>query len=335
VMSEYGPDNFVPNGYIPQKDDAQTTQNSPRKRSRNLPLVPCTIRQIMNASQITSEDDDFLIDGQVVYQVCVVGLIIQSNPTQNHLNYQIDDSTGLLDVGIWIDNEPTLFVQNMNPEWGQGRYVRVIGTIKAFGTKKTLIATRLNVVEFPNEISYHHLECLYTHIKNTNVQEAPPPPVHVPPVHAPPPVGGQQFRGQSYQSGSSARGNLMNQFGHAQQQQHHPPQQQHHPPQQPQLKYNQVSHQQQQQSHNLQPYQSAQSNLQQEKRGSIFSKLQNSIMNVMKLGHPQNGMSLKECAQRLKNVASESEILSSIEFLCNEGHLFSTIDDQHFAPTGS
>jgi replication factor A2 len=274
----------------------------------------------MNASQITSEDDDFLIDGQVVYQVCIVGLIITTNPQPSNYNYQIDDSTGLLDVRIWIDNEPTVYVQQMNQEWAQGRYVRVIGNIKAFGPKRTLIASRLNLVEDPNEICYHHLECLHSHIKNTIIPDPPqvPPPVQHNVGH----------RGQTHLQ-PAARTNLMNQF--QQQQQHHPPQQQ-------QQKYN-PSHQQQshQQSHQ-QPlsHQSAQSHLQQEKRsGSIFNRIQNSVMNVMKVGHPQNGMSLKECAQRLKNMATEAEIRSTIEFLCNEGHLFSTIDDQHYAPTGS
>jgi len=303
------PYEFVPsNGYMPRDDDpTQATQNSPRKRSRNLPLMPCTIRQIMGSQQISSDEDDFIIDKQIINQVCIVGLIISTNPQPQHYNYQIDDSTGLLDVRIWIDKDPSEYVRQMNEQWGQGRYVRVIGVIKAFGPKRTLIATRLNLVEDPNEISYHHLECLYIHLKNTMsglVGLVPPPAVQ---VHVPQP----HTRGGASSQGG-ARGNLMHQF--VQQAQKPPPplqQQQQRPSQQPQ------------------------SHLQQQKRSSIFNRVQNSIMSVMKLGHAQNGMSLQDCCNRLKNIASEAEIQNQIEFLCNEGHLFSTIDEQHFAPTGS
>jgi hypothetical protein len=304
---------------MPPKDDEGIygTQNSPRKRSRNLPLVPCTIRQILHAKQITSEDDDFLIDDQVVNQVSLVALIINFEQQPNHLNFQIDDATGVLDVRIWI--EPPSNVGYQQNEWTSGRYVRVIGNIKAFGPRKTLIAVRLNIVEDPNEITYHHLECIHVHMKNT----LSPPLVYPPVQQLPPP---QQF-------GIHSRTVIQNQSGGMRM--NHPANQLH----QPHFT---------QQKLNLPQNSTAQSYLQhppthqgmkQRPSSGIFNKIQQSVMDTIKFyGHSNNGMNVKECAKKLKekgNNFKEEDVFNTIKFLCDEGHLFTTIDGNHYAPTGA
>lgn len=72
---------------------------------RNQPLYPATIRQLLNAQQVTPDADDFHLNGQQLTQVCLIGQIVNSQPTQTHLNYSLDDSTGLIDVRLWVDQE--------------------------------------------------------------------------------------------------------------------------------------------------------------------------------------------------------------------------------------
>jgi len=352
MEDEYGPDEFVPkNGFIQKDDENYATQNSPRKRSRNLPLVPCTIRQILSAQQITLEDDDFLIDGQLVNQVSIVALIINSSPQPNHYNYQIDDATGVLDVRIWIDNEPPYYVQSQSSEWTSGRYVRVMGNIKAFGVRRTLIAVRLNIVEDPNEITYHHLECLYIHMKNTvlNIPQSLPPPVAVQQQQQHQQTLPNNRSGSTYHPPQSG-GRAGNQPQHQQQQQQHQyqHQQQHqqHPP--PQQYQQQQQHQQQQHQSSVSSYSpqkkmaTTQSHLQQQPQlqqpKKRINSIQQAIVDTIKLGNKNNGMSIKDCAKNLKmkgTPMTEQDLCKTIKFLCDEGFLYSTIDEQHYAPTGA
>jgi len=284
-----------------QDDENFATQNSPRKRNRNLPLLPCTILQVHNAQQIQSEDDEFLIDGQLIYQVCIVALISKTNNQTNQLNYELDDATGVLDVRIWMDPEPPYYIQSQTQEWSSGRYVRVIGYIKAFQSKRTLITLRLNIVEDPNEIIYHHLECIHVHMKNTLLNTPPPvpPPVHHVP-HQPLPNMKSQNSQPGFRGGSNSNFKSPN------------------------------SHKQNFQTSPAQSYLQPVANI-------LFNKTQQAIMDTLKTGHKQTGMNIKDCLQKLKQrgiTMSEQELRKSIQFLCEEGHLYSTINEHHYAPTG-
>jgi len=141
---------------------------SPRKfatKNRNQPLVPTTIRQLLNSEQINPEYDDFVMNGQTINQVSVVALILNTNPQATNLNYLVDDGTGQIDVRIYINQEePNEYIQQKSVEWLEGCYVRVIGNLRAFGTKRSLVALRLILIEDFNEITYHFLECVYAHI---------------------------------------------------------------------------------------------------------------------------------------------------------------------------
>lgn len=49
----------------------------------------------------------------------------------------------------------------------QGKYVRVIGTMKSFNNKRSVNATVCNLVTDFNEVQYHLLEVMYVHLYHT------------------------------------------------------------------------------------------------------------------------------------------------------------------------
>jgi len=48
--------------------------------------------------------------------------------------------------------------------WEKTRYVRAVGTLHHFKSQRSLVTSRLILVEDSNEILYHHLDCLHSHL---------------------------------------------------------------------------------------------------------------------------------------------------------------------------
>ena len=61
-----------------------------------------------------------------------------------------------------MDSTNVLLRQN-----SQGKYVRVIGTMKSFNNKRSVNATICKVVTDFNEPQYHLLEVMYVHLYHT------------------------------------------------------------------------------------------------------------------------------------------------------------------------
>lgn len=63
-----------------------------------------------------------------------------------------------------------------------------------------------------------------------------------------------------------------------------------------------------------------------------LSALQTQVQTIIRSDHSEQGCSIDEICQRLKSVAPKA-IREAIEFLSSEGHIYSTIDDEHFQAT--
>jgi hypothetical protein len=49
----------------------------------------------------------------------------------------------------------------------EGMYVRVVGHLRSFANKRSVVAFRIQPITDSNEITYHYLETLYVHLGNT------------------------------------------------------------------------------------------------------------------------------------------------------------------------
>ncbi len=48
-----------------------------------------------------------------------------------------------------------------------GKYVRVIGHLRSFMNSRSILAFRIQVIQDENEITYHFLDVIHTHLYNT------------------------------------------------------------------------------------------------------------------------------------------------------------------------
>lgn len=63
-----------------------------------------------------------------------------------------------------------------------------------------------------------------------------------------------------------------------------------------------------------------------------FSPCQNAVRNYMNMPSGEMGHAIQDCIGALKSF-SETDIRAAIDFLSQEGHLYSTVDDEHFKST--
>jgi len=299
---------------------------SPRKKVREHCALPVTIKQLLQAQQRIPGEDEFTIDNREVQEVYIVGRIAKVLTSEaTSLNYLIDDGTGILDVRIWLAEDPGNYINIKSEEWLEGTYVRVIGNLRVFKSKRALVAFRLIRVEDFNEITYHHLECIYVHLYNlqggplaSNVSSSQSP-----------------VKPNIYNTTSSIKPNLDSPLK----------------PQMVPLKPIIKSPMKQQTPQalpkiqvpvkasiptNKSTYQPSSSSKTVLKNDPQLSSLQNSIMNIIRLKADQvNGISLEDLQRELKAEmgVKEDKVRQEVDFLMELGQIFSTIDDQHFQVT--
>ncbi|KAL8951694.1 MAG: hypothetical protein Q9222_002340 [Ikaeria aurantiellina] len=131
-------------------------------------LRPCTIKQIVDASQ-PHPDADFKIDDVEVQQITFVGQIRNISTQTTNITYKLDDGTGTVEVKQWIDaeNDPM-----DNARGGQAKtsglveneWARVWGRLKAFNNRRHVGAHVMRPVADKMDITFHLLEATYVHL---------------------------------------------------------------------------------------------------------------------------------------------------------------------------
>ncbi|KAL8913904.1 MAG: hypothetical protein Q9171_001397 [Xanthocarpia ochracea] len=131
-------------------------------------LRPCTIKQVLDASQ-PHPDADFKIDDVEVQQLTFVGQIRNISTQTTNITYKLDDGTGTVEVKQWIDSEAsTMDLEGGNSKNNAGlvenEWARVWGRLKAFNNRRHVGAHVIRPVTDKMEITYHLLEATYVHL---------------------------------------------------------------------------------------------------------------------------------------------------------------------------
>jgi replication factor A2 len=302
---------------------------SPRKKVREHCALPVTVKQLLQAQQRIPGEDEFTIDNREVQEVYIVGIIskfLASSTTS--LNYLIEDGTGLIDVRIWLAEDPGNYINIQSEQWLEGAYVRVIGNLRVFKSKRTLVAFRLIRIEDFNEITYHPLECIYAHLYNLQ--------------------GGPLASNVSRISGSQSpvKPNIYSNTTSSIKPNLDSPLKSQIMPLKPII--NSPMKQQTPQAlpkvqvpvkssipTNKSTYQPASSKTV-FKNDPQLSPLQNSIMHIIReKADKVNGISLENLQKELKAElgVKEDKVRHEVDWLMELGQIFSTIDDQHFQVT--
>lgn len=157
--------NYGDGGFNQDHDSFQNDQPSSQKQQLRTSLTPVTIKQINESTQ-PIPDSEFQINGVVLNMVSFCGVIRKVENTSSAIVLTLEDGTGSIDIRRWIDANVTTADEEANIYLAlQDKYVLVTGALKEFNQKKNIQNTTIREVKDHNELVYHNLSVIYTHIK--------------------------------------------------------------------------------------------------------------------------------------------------------------------------
>lgn len=131
-----------------------SNSNRQRKSYGEQTFIPVTVTML---HQARSEGDDnglVLADGRPLHHVKFVGAVRSVDDMSTASIYQIEDGTGLIDVKQWSDGTVDCSAK-------EHVYVSIVGQLKEFDSKKTIVADSMRQVTDANELTHHMLEVVY------------------------------------------------------------------------------------------------------------------------------------------------------------------------------
>ncbi|XP_035527725.1 replication protein A 32 kDa subunit isoform X1 [Morone saxatilis] len=237
-------------------------------RTRATQIIPCTVSQLMSASQA---DEAFRVGDVEVAQVTIVGIIRSTDKSMTNIQYKVDDMTGApMDVKQWVDTEDPSVDSSVLPP---GTYVKVSGNLRSFQNHRSVVAFGVRPLEDMNEITSHMLEVVQAHMALSKPQST---------------------------SVSGAGGGVSSNIT---------------PASRPVMESTGGS------------YAGANNMV-----NNGLSANQNQVLSLIRSCPDPQGISIQDLKQRLSGI-SLGVIKQAVEFLSNEGHIFSTIDEDHYKST--
>lgn len=236
-------------------------------RTRATQIIPCTVSQLMSASQT---DEAFKVGDVEVAQVTIVGVIRSTDKSMTNIQYKVDDMTGApMDVKQWVDTEDPSVDSTVLPP---GTYVKVSGNLRSFQNHRSVVAFGVRPLEDMNEITSHMLEVVQAHMMLSKPQSS---------------LGGGVSSNDTPMSRPSVErtGGMGGGYAGAN-----------------------------------------------DMTNNGLSANQNQVLSLIRSCPDQQGISIQDLKQRLSGI-SLAVIKQAVEFLSNEGHIFSTIDEDHYKST--
>ncbi|XP_020795981.1 replication protein A 32 kDa subunit [Boleophthalmus pectinirostris] len=242
-------------------------------RTRATQIIPCTVSQLMSASQA---DEAFKVGDVEVAQVTIVGIIRSTDKSMTNIQYKVDDMTGApMDVKQWVDTEDPSVDNTVLPP---GTYVKVSGNLRSFQNHRSVVAFSVRPLEDMNEITSHMLEVVHAHMALCKPQSMTS-------------AGGMNSSMASMSRTSMGNMGSMGGMGGGG------------------------------------GYPGANNMV-----NNGLSASQNQVLSLIRSCPDQQGISIQDIKQRLSGM-SINIIKQAVEFLSNEGHIFSTIDEDHYKST--
>ncbi|XP_057689498.1 replication protein A 32 kDa subunit [Corythoichthys intestinalis] len=231
-----------------------------KSRTRASQIIPCTVSQLMSASQV---DEVFKVGEVEVSQVTIVGVIRITDKSMTNIQYKVDDMTSApMDVKQWVDTEDPSVDGSVLPP---NTYVKISGNLRSFQNHRSVVAFSVRPVEDMNEITSHMLEVVQAHMALSKDQNS-----------------GNYMSSVSRPVTSSSMDTS---------------------------------------------YMGAHDTV-----NNGLSANQNQVLSFIKSCQDPLGVTLQDLRTRLSHISLPA-LKQVLEFLGNEGHVFSTIDEDHYKST--
>jgi len=195
-------------GYSSQQGSGQIAR--PRKAYDEQTLIPVTVRMVLDSCADGAGGSVTLADGRPLHQVKLVAAIRSVTENSTFILYEIEDGTGLTEIKDWInESNDCAAVAEMRRQLKDGAYVRVIGQVKEYEGKKSVLAHSIRTLSTGNELTHHMLEVVYSAMRTKNQNSI---------VTSAAPMAGNNMgtmggvgnRGAVYEMGGAGSGNALN-----------------------------------------------------------------------------------------------------------------------------
>jgi len=143
----------------PVSSDGDNRKGMPQQRN----IIPVTIRMALDVKFQGSSDDSMLLrDGRILNFVKLVCAIRSVEENSTKVKFQVEDGTGLIEVVLWHDPMDCEAMTEIRMSASvENTYVRVIGQLKTFEGRISLVGHRVERVSTCNELTHHMLEVMY------------------------------------------------------------------------------------------------------------------------------------------------------------------------------
>jgi len=130
------------------------------KRSGTQSLRPVTIASLYLADQAHPEAE-FVLHGKELSMITFIGVVRTIARHTTSVQYGLEDGTGKIDCRHYMENADD-HEEGDGTIPSQGTFIRVMGTLKTFNTKRHVAAQSIRQISMDdcNEIPYHFIECI-------------------------------------------------------------------------------------------------------------------------------------------------------------------------------
>jgi replication factor A2 len=138
--------------------------SSGRKSYDEQTIQPVTVQMCLTShpDEEGGSGGEQLTDGRKLYHVKIVGAVRTYEDFSTNCLYGIEDGTGLIDVKQWIDSNDCSAMAELRQSCAkEGIYLTIVGQIKDYDGKKTIVADSIRPILTGNEITHHILEVVY------------------------------------------------------------------------------------------------------------------------------------------------------------------------------
>jgi hypothetical protein len=132
-------------------------------------LIPVTAKMIH--SVVWDSERFVLKDGQPLHMVKLVGAVRNFRVNIKHLQTDVEDGTGLVQVMLWRENKECMAQHHLIDECNSNCYIRVIGEVKDYYGVHEIIAFDVRPVSSGNKVTHHFLEVAYSFEKRWKYAE--------------------------------------------------------------------------------------------------------------------------------------------------------------------
>lgn len=124
--------------------------------------MPLTIKQLLNSK---GPDEVFKVDDVELNTVKLIGALLDPHDHSTNFAFKLDDGSGIIECKQWIDRDSGAPSPLANV--ATGSFVKVVGNVREFEGKMHVQIFSASEIHDWNEVSYHMLDTILTHLQNT------------------------------------------------------------------------------------------------------------------------------------------------------------------------